>query len=48
MVLHREGGFQSRKTVSIALHILKSFPAIRHKKKVLTAILPASTRKRPA
>ncbi len=43
-VLHREGGFKSCKTVSITLHILKSFPVIRHKKKVLTAILPASIR----
>ena len=44
IVLHRDGGFRSCKKISITLHILKSFPVIRHKKKVLTAILPASMR----
>jgi hypothetical protein len=42
--IHREGGFNSVKSVSIAVHILKSFPTIRHKKKVLKAILPANIR----
>lgn len=43
-LLDRAGGFSSCKTVSIRLHILKSFPTIRHKKKQLSAILPAKTR----
>jgi hypothetical protein len=34
---------RSRKKISISLLILTRFPAIRHKKKVLTAILPEST-----
>lgn len=44
IALGREGGLSSCKRVSIRLHILKSFPVIRHKKKVLTAILPANIR----
>jgi hypothetical protein len=43
LVLYSEDEFRSRKTVSISIHILVSWPAIRHKKKVLTAILPEST-----
>jgi hypothetical protein len=42
--LRRDGGFASCKTVSIRLHILKSRPVIRHKKKVLTATLMAHIR----
>lgn len=42
--LVREGGFDACSTVSIRLHILSSFPTIRHRKKVLTAILPANVR----
>lgn len=42
--LVREGGFKSCKSVSITLHILKTFPVMRHKKKVLTTILPARIR----
>ncbi len=34
----------SGRRVSVTLHILKSFPMIRHKKKVLTTTLPASMR----
>ena len=44
LLLSRDGGFKSLKTVSIWLHILTSFPVIRHKKKQLTLILPASIR----
>ncbi len=44
LALRRTDGFASSKTVSIRLHILTSFPVIRHKKKVLTAILPAKIR----
>jgi hypothetical protein len=44
----REGGFASCKQASIRLHILKSFPVIRHKKKVLTATLPANIRNNQA
>lgn len=40
----RVGGLKDCKRASIALHILKSFPTVRHKKKVLTAILPARIR----
>ena len=44
LAIQRPGGFESCKRVSIRLHILSSFPVIRHKKKVLTAILPANIR----
>lgn len=44
IVLARDGGFAGCNRASIRLHILSSFPTIRHKKKTLTAILPASIR----
>src|SRR5207237_672676 len=44
VVVARPDGFISLKRVSIALHILKSFPVIRHKKKTLSAILPENMR----
>ena len=51
MLIHHDNEFRSCKTVSITLHILKSFPVIhhkniRHKKKQLTAILPEAMRDR--
>lgn len=44
MLAHDDDDPSKSNRVSIALHILKSFPVIRHKKKVLTATLPASIR----
>ena len=51
MLIHHDNEFRSCKTVSITLHILKSFPVIRHKKirhkkKQLTAILPEAMKDR--
>lgn len=44
LAVRRPDGFKSLKSVSIRLHILRTFPTIRHKKKTLTAILPARIR----
>jgi len=44
IALGHVGGLASCKKASIRLHILQTFPIIRHKKKVLTAILPAKIR----
>lgn len=44
IALTRDDGFSGCKKASIRLHILRSFPAIRQRTKVLTTTLPASTR----
>jgi hypothetical protein len=44
VVVGRKGGLEGCKRVSIALHILTGWPRVRHKRKVLTAILLARIR----
>jgi hypothetical protein len=44
IAIGRKGGIKGCKRVSIALHVLTRWPRVGHRRKVLTAILPASIR----